>query len=318
MKTLLTTDISQAKEVLESDGLVAIPTETVYGMAANGLKENCVRSIFQVKNRPFYDPLILHSNSRQKFEAIGLTIPEALSELCDAYWPGPLTVLVDRSDRIPELTTSGLPKVAIRVPNHPLTLELLASVDFPLAAPSANPFGYVSPTTAQHVYDHFDGKIACILDGGSCGVGIESTIVGVEDETIVVYRLGGLSIEEIESKVGPVEVRNSSSKPKAPGMLIRHYAPSKKIEVIEDQAALDAVQDTSTAAYILFRLRKHAEQGRIVSLSQNQDSKEAAQNFYQALRHWDADDLVETIYIERLPDYELGRAINDRLRRAAN
>lgn len=317
MKTELGTDIELAAQFLRQGELVSIPTETVYGLGANGLLEPSLKAIFRVKNRPFYDPLILHTDSREKVEQWTEEMSAKLQLLADRFWPGPLTLLLDRKAAIPDVVTAGLPRVAFRIPNHPLTLKLLASLDFPLAAPSANPFGFVSPTRADHVLGHFNGQIAMVLDGGPSAVGIESTIVGEEDGEIIVYRLGGLSVERIEAIVGNVSVRTSSSKPAAPGMLERHYSPSKTIIVVESEVQL-ARAAAEDAAYILYNLPFDAAENRLMRLSKSALPEEAAANFYAALQQWESDETVKQLVIERMPDFGLGRAINDRLKRAAS
>jgi L-threonylcarbamoyladenylate synthase len=226
----ISSDIAKAAEILRKNELAAIPTETVYGLGGNALNRDAVVRIFEAKERPFFDPLIVHVASKEAAIELAKEVPEAAEKLMDAFWPGPLTLVLPKRDMIPDLVTSGLPTVGLRVPNQSLTLELLRTLDFPLAAPSANPFGYVSPTSAQHVHDQLGEKIPFILDGGETTVGVESTIVGFENDQPVVYRLGGLSVEEIEVIVGRVEVKvNASSDPKAPGMLKSHYAPKHKL-----------------------------------------------------------------------------------------
>ena len=216
---LIGQDISQAKRVLDEGELVAIPTETVYGLAGNALNPVAVASIFETKNRPSFDPLIVHIPSLDVAENYVIDIPDPLRKLAEQFWPGPLTLLLPRKNTIPDIVTSGLERVAIRVPDHSLTLELLSQLDFPLAAPSANPFGYISPTSPQHVDAQLGERISYILDGGKCRVGLESTIVGMEENEIVVYRLGGLEISEIERIVGEVTVKShSSSNPQFPGL----------------------------------------------------------------------------------------------------
>ncbi|MDP4687815.1 MAG: L-threonylcarbamoyladenylate synthase [Salibacteraceae bacterium] len=314
--SFISSDIAFAEKALTTGELVAIPTETVYGMAGNGFNESAVKQIFKVKNRPFYDPLILHTNSIEKLESWGLKIPEVLQPLAKAFWPGPLTLLIKKSAQVPEIITSGLDRVAVRIPSHATTLDLLSRLPFPLAAPSANPFGYVSPTTPEHVAVHFEGKIAMVLDGGPCNVGIESTIVGIENGKPTVYRLGGLSIERIESVVGKVQVNTSSSKPSAPGMLSKHYSPNKEIVTVDSITELRKIETRKTA-FILFDLKKDVPPAKLIQLSLTSDHDEAAQKFYDALRHWDNDESITRLVIERLPDFGLGRAINDRLLRAA-
>lgn len=313
-------DISLAADALMGGELVAIPTETVYGLAGNGFNSSAVQAIFKTKNRPFYDPLILHTDSVAKIKAWGLSIPEQLLPLIERYWPGPLTVLLDRNEQISDFITAGLLRVAFRIPDHPLTLELLSSLNFPLAAPSANPFGFVSPTKPEHVLEHFEGKIAMVLDGGPCVIGIESTIVGVENGDIVVYRLGGLTIEKIEALVGKVRFQISSSKPSAPGMLLRHYAPNKRLVAIDNADELKTVANSyPNPGLLIFNIEdEFTHEFKTIRLSKNKLAEEAAQAFYDALRSFNADANIETIVVERLPDFDLGRAINDRLNRAVN
>ena len=191
-------DISKAKELLERGELVAIPTETVYGLAGNALNVAAIAKIFATKNRPHFDPLIVHVSHFNSINSFASAIPEKAKQLAQEFLPGPLTLLLKRKKIIPDLVTSGLETVGIRCPNHELTLNLLKELSYPLAAPSANPFGYISPTKASHVNDQLGDKIKYILDGGDCEVGIESTIVGFENDKAIIYRLGGLSIEKIE------------------------------------------------------------------------------------------------------------------------
>lgn len=313
------TDISKASTYLKQGQLVAIPTETVYGLAGNALDVKAVSSIFETKNRPSFDPLILHVASLEQVNSFVTAFPEKLKRLAEAFWPGPLTVLLPRKASVPDLVTSGLDRVAVRVPNHPLTLALLAQLDFPLAAPSANPFGYISPTQAGHVAAQLGTQIPYILDGGACAVGLESTIVGMEEEQVVIYRLGGLDISEIESLVGPVIVQaHSSSNPSAPGQLASHYAPRKPF-VLGDLTELvpQLVQQGKKVGVLSFSTHfPSLSADRQVILSASQDLKEAAQRLFMAMRLLDESD-AELIVAEFVPEIGLGRAINDRLKRAA-
>ncbi len=313
------TDISKASTYLKQGQLVAIPTETVYGLAGNALDVKAVSSIFETKNRPSFDPLILHVASLEQVNSFVTAFPEKLKRLAEAFWPGPLTVLLPRKASVPDLVTSGLDRVAVRVPNHPLTLALLAQLDFPLAAPSANPFGYISPTQAGHVAAQLGTQIPYILDGGACAVGLESTIVGMEEEQVVIYRLGGLDISEIESLVGPVIVQaHSSSNPSAPGQLASHYAPRKPF-VLGDLTELipQLVQQGKKVGVLSFSTHfPSLSSDRQVTLSARQDLKEAAQRLFMAMRLLDESD-AELIVAEFVPEIGLGRAINDRLKRAA-
>lgn len=312
-------DIDAAKAILETGELVGIPTETVYGLAGNALNPDAVAKIFAVKNRPSFDPLILHTSSMERVSDFTLGIPKALSILAEKFWPGPLTLLLPKKDSVPDLVTSGLETVAVRVPNHPLTQELLANLDFPLAAPSANPFGYISPTKASHVNDQLGDKISYILDGGDCEVGLESTIVGMEGNQVTVYRLGGLDIRKIESLVGKVQVMaHSSSNPKSPGMLKSHYAPSKPFVLGDLSQLIKIHQQKGTSFAVLSFSDKFPEvsDDHQIQLSQERDLSEAAKNLFAAMRTLDNMD-VSVILSEYLPEEGLGRAVNDRLRRAS-
>lgn len=306
--------ISEAKQLLEAGKLVAIPTETVYGLAANALDQTAVANIFEVKNRPSFDPIIVHVSSLEKASRYVQSIPAQAKLLAEKFWPGPLTILFTKKEVIPDLVTAGLETVGIRCPDHPLTLALLNVLDFPLAAPSANPFGYVSPTEPQHVMDQLGNKIPYILDGGVCSVGIESTIVGFENNIPVIYRLGGLSQEEIEKVIGPVQVKtHSSSNPKAPGQLKSHYAPGKKVKVGN---LSEMIQDSTSRNFGVLSFQKDYHHEYQFILSPTGDLSIAAQHFFKALRTLDHMP-IDYILTEFVPDEGLGRAINDKLRRAS-
>jgi L-threonylcarbamoyladenylate synthase len=309
------TDILLAEKFLREGEVVAIPTETVYGLAGNALSEASILKIYQVKNRPSFDPLIAHVGSREAAQALVAQWPEKAALLADNFWPGPLTLLLPKKAHVPDLLTSGLERVGVRMPNHPLTLQVLSHLDFPLAAPSANPFGFVSPTSAQHVADQLGAKIPYILDGGPCRLGLESTIVGFEEEMPVVYRLGGLSLEQLEAVVGPVQLkRNKSSNPVAPGMLKSHYSPGKPMVLgdIEANLAKHAGKKIGTLGFT----RPFPEAAHSFVLSPSGSLDEAARNLFAVMRAIATSD-VDIILAERLPDEGLGRAINDRLERAA-
>ena len=309
--------VETAAHLLEKGELVAIPTETVYGLAANALNEKAVLEIFKVKNRPQFDPLIVHVASMAKAKELAETFPEKAEKLAATFWPGPLTLLVKKKSFIPDLVTSGLDTVAIRCPDHDLTRALLQALSFPLAAPSANPFGYISPTRPAHVNEQLGEKIKYILDGGDCAVGIESTIIGFENEVPMVYRLGGLNLEKIESVIGKVSVQlNSSSNPKAPGQLQSHYAPTKKMKLgnINDLLRL---YGTERVGVITFQKhRENIDGDHQIILSPTGNLEEAAQKLFASLRTLDKND-IDMILAEEVPDVGLGKAINDRLRRAA-
>ncbi len=310
-------DILKASKLLKSGNIVAIPTETVYGLAGNALRDDIVVKIFKAKNRPAFDPLICHISSLEKMAQYVLDIPSEVETLASAFWPGPLTVLLPKKPLIPSLTTSGLDEVAFRIPNHQLTLELLSTLDFPLAAPSANPFGYISPTTAKHVQDQLRDQVPYILDGGDCEVGIESTIIGFVNGQPTVYRLGGKRIEEIEALIGPVKVHlNQSSNPTAPGMLKSHYAPKKPVLIGNIPELIKEHSDQHIGVISYIDHFPGVDPARQMALSQNRDLNEAARNLFSALRK--LDDLpVDIILTEHFPDEGLGKAINDRLTRAS-
>lgn len=311
-------DISRAGKLLLAGNLAAIPTETVYGLAANALNEKAVLKIFEVKNRPHFDPLIIHLHQKSDVDKYAILEDKRLIALADAFWPGPLTLLLAKKDIIPDLVTSGLSQVAVRIPNHALTLELIKLINQPLAAPSANPFGYVSPTAPAHVEKQLGDKIPYILDGGICSIGLESTIVGIEDNKVCIFRLGGLSVEEIEKVCGPVDLRvNNSSNPKAPGQLKSHYAPKKPL-IVGDIETLIKNNASKKLAILSFGNKVYTlDKNTIVfNLSERENVDEAALNLFKYLRLADESE-AELVICEKLPEYGLGRAVNDRLQRAA-
>lgn len=305
---------TSAKKILDKGNVVAIPTETVYGLAGNALDVTAVSQIFAIKKRPSFDPLIVHTHSVEALKQFVLEIPTQALQLANAFWPGPLTLLLPKKNNIPDLVTSGLERVAVRIPNHTLTLDLLKSLDYPLAAPSANPFGYISPTTAQHVADQLGNEIAYILDGGPCTIGVESTIVGWEDGVATIMRVGGLSIEAIEQVIGPVHVQAvSSSNPAAPGMLKSHYAP--KIPMLVGNIEELMMKYAEKKVAILSFQKSYASAYKNYILSSRGDTTEAAQQLFAAMRALDSCD-ADLIITEFVPNTGLGRAINDRLKRA--
>lgn len=310
-------DISKAKILLDKGELVAIPTETVYGLAANVYNIDAVAKIFKVKNRPQFDPLIVHVVNADALNPLVTGITDQARILAERLWPGPLTLLLQKSKIIPDLVTAGMERVAIRVPEHPVALNLLSQLDYPLVAPSANPFGYISPTTAQHVADQLADRIPYILDGGPSEVGIESTIIGWENNEPVIYRLGGTSKEIIESLIGKVRVQpHSSSNPQAPGMLKSHYAPAKKV-IVGNLTDLLSKYHGKRVGVISFRetIMSETEIEQVV-LAPDGKIETAAKMLFTTMRQLDEAD-IEVILAEEVPNHGLGRAINDRLRRAA-
>lgn len=312
-------DIDVASAMLKEGKLVAIPTETVYGLAADYSNEQAVSRIFEVKNRPSFDPLIVHLGTEQSPSVICKEIPDSFYKLYEAFCPGPITFILQKKESVPSIVTAGHNSVGVRFPNHPLTQELLNSSGLMLAAPSANPFGYVSPTSAQHVNTQLGDNIDYILDGGPCMVGLESTIIDLSTKAIKILRLGGLELERIESVLGQsiARVKTSSSNPKAPGMLSSHYAPRKKL-VFGDMEENYRIFKGSKLASITFRKKVSCipEKNQWI-LSPNGDLREAAAALFKALREIDETD-IEVILAERFPEEGLGRAINDRLLRAGS
>ncbi|TXF87633.1 threonylcarbamoyl-AMP synthase [Neolewinella aurantiaca] len=322
MKAVIGNDVQEAAGFLSEGKLVAIPTETVYGLGANALNETAVAGIFAAKNRPSFDPLIIHQSSPERILRYARDVPADAQKLADAFWPGPLTLVLPKKEIIPDLVSAGLDTVALRVPDHPLARKVLDLVDFPVAAPSANPFGFVSPTTAQHVADQLGEKIDFILDGGPCRVGLESTIVGFSGGKTTVLRKGGLPIEDIEALLGhPVTVRtHGSSQPEAPGMLSRHYSPGNRIELFDEFD--ENLQLPANSAWITFGGTATAFCARqplspaVFDLSPEGNLAQAAQQLFSVLRLM-AERKYEYVAVQLLPEAGLGRAINDRLRRAA-
>ncbi len=314
---LIGTDVEHAASLLRDGELVAIPTETVYGLAANALDSSAVVQIFEAKNRPEFDPLIVHTHSFEQFRLFAESTPPDAKRLAEELCPGPITFILPKHQIIPDIVTSGHPTVGLRVPDHPVTLELLERVGFPLAAPSANPFGYVSPTTADHVADQLGDHVAYILDGGPCGIGIESTIIDFSRETPRILRLGGMSLETLEDMLGhEIDVQTSSSRPSAPGMLSSHYAPAKPIRV-GDLGALLLEHANERVGVLAFSTRKKEVDPSLQRvLSPGADLREAATNLFGYLREFDIMP-VDVVLAEWVPETGVGRAINDRLRRAA-
>lgn len=313
----ISTDIFEAKKILEKEDLVVIPTETVYGLAGNIYSIKAIDSIFKTKNRPANNPLIVHIDSYEKLADLVEEIPEKAKKLAEVFWPGSLTLVLKKKKSVPYTITAGKETVAVRIPNHQLTLELLKQLDFPLAAPSANPFGSISPTTAQHVVDYFKDTLEMVLDGGNCINGIESTIIGFENENPILYRLGSLSVEEIESIIGPIKIMNeNNSSPLAPGMLSRHYAPKTKTIVSENIKEELKKHKNLKIGLLLFNDDIDSCENIVREiLTDKKDLKEAAANLYAAMHRLDRKNL-DLIIAEKFPNNSLGKSINDRLNRA--
>ena len=314
---IISIDTDLAAEYLQKGEIVAIPTETVYGLAGNAFNNNAVSKIFDAKKRPYFNPLIVHTNSIDKvFEFANLAGP-ALA-LAQKFWPGPLTLLVPKKDNIPDLVTAGSPVIAVRIPAHPITLQLLEKIDFPLAAPSANPFGYVSPTTAEHVASQLGDVIPFILDGGPCAVGLESTIAGFDfADNLLIYRIGGIPIEELERATGKkaVLVNEMDKLPTAPGMLKNHYATVTPLLRGNINEMIRNYPPEKTGIISFKTTYPEVPIYQQMILSHTGDLKEAARNLFAALRKLDTLGL-DIILAEEFPETGLGSAINDRLKKA--
>lgn len=321
--------IERAAALLREGDLVGMPTETVYGLAADALNEAAVAKVFEAKERPSFDPLIVHVPSVEQASCLAL-FDEQATRLAEAFWPGPMTLVLPRKvdeqgkPIVPDLVTAGLDSVGLRVPDHPVALALLQASGCPLAAPSANKFGSISPTLAQHVVDELAGKVAVVLDGGPCDRGVESTVVRVSDAGVEVLRLGALPVELIEQVVGgPVKVCKPSSSPgvqakPSPGMVERHYAPGTPMRLFSDAGELEQFDPSGRWALLCVGPEPEAA-GRfevLRNLSDSGDLAFAAARLFSALRELDAMAL-DGIAALSVSDEGLGRAINDRLRRGS-
>ncbi|MGF1646152.1 MAG: L-threonylcarbamoyladenylate synthase [Kineosporiaceae bacterium] len=311
------TGLEEAAATLRSGGLVAFPTETVYGLGANALDATAVAGIFRAKRRPSFDPLIVHLAGAA--DAARLTsLPPSAAALAARFWPGPLTLVLPRPRDIPGIVTSGLDTVAVRVPDHVVARELLLRAGVPVAAPSANRFGRLSPTTADHVRTDLDGEVDVIVDGGPTRWGVESTVVDARGDRPVVLRLGALTVEDIEAAVGAVEVRRGSDgRPATPGALPSHYAPGAPLRLAT--AGHPPPADRGTRACLAFRTVPPGYAAG-EALSPDGNLVTAAARLFEALHRLDAatrERGLVGIVAEPLPEEGLGRAVNDRLRRAA-
>ncbi len=309
--------VREGARLLREGKLVAFPTETVYGLGADAFNPLAVARIFEVKNRPEFDPIIVHIADLAQLKELVTQVPEAAHRLIEKFWPGPLTLILPKTEKVPGIVTAGLPTVAVRMPAHPVALNLIRAADRPVAAPSANPFGYLSPTTAEHVLTQLDGKVDLILDGGPCPVGVESTVLDLTAEPPTVLRPGGLAVEDIEKVIGPVRVAaGAAGRPRSPGQLSRHYSPRTPLVVFSGRNYPDP--GGRRAGLLLFRRPTQAPAGfaAVEWLSEAGDVREAAANLFAALHRLDQVGL-DIIFAEAVPEVGLGRAIMDRLRKAA-
>ncbi len=328
-----TRELKEAAEVIRAGGLVAFPTETVYGLGGDATSQEASKKIYQAKGRPSDNPLIVHIADFSQLCDIVEEVPESARILADKFWPGPLTMILRKNDVIPYETTGGLDTVAIRLPNHPVALSFLQESGCMIAAPSANTSGRPSPTTADHVWEDLHDKIDVILDGGEVGIGIESTIVDLTEEVPVILRPGFITQEMLEGVLGRVEMdpglvnENSKMPPKAPGMRYRHYAPKAELTLVEgdagdvvskiNQLSLKA-RDTGQKVGIIAteETKSLYTYGEVISIGSREDEAEIARHLYQVLRGFDDKD-VDVIYSESFVAAGVGQAIMNRLLKAA-
>ena len=315
---MISNNIPFAIDALIKGELIAIPTETVYGLAGNALNEHVVNKIFHLKNRPTCNPLILHTHSINEVLKYVQHVPPIALKLAEVFWPGPLTLLLPKKHNILHSVTSGSHLVAVRIPNHPLTLSLLRQLDFPLVAPSANPYTRISPTSAKMVDDYFGNDLSIILDGGTCTKGIESTIVGFHDDTPIIYRQGAISVDAIEFIAGKSKVQATiKERVTTPGMSPMHYAPKTKFLIVENiQHFLTEHPDLKTGVIAFGESLVTQSMTEVVNLSKNKDLEEASSNLYKSMYELDKLNL-DCIIIESFPEISLGKSLNDRIRRAS-
>lgn len=291
-----------------------MPTETVYGLAGDGLNPAALARIFEVKQRPLYDPLILHFADAQAAFEVAAEVSAAARKLAENFWPGPLTLVLAKKRVVPDLATSGLPKVAVRVPSHPVAQALLREFRGALAAPSANRFGRISPTDAASVRAELGNAVPLILDGGVCTVGMESTVIDASGGVLKLLRAGGIAVEEIEAVAGPVKRAAQAEKnPASPGQLAHHYAPRKLLRLVDSPAKIPGGQENGWLAFGPAQKTTNT----VRNIAFNADLREAAANFFRDLRALDDDPNVQVIYALRVPACGLGLAINERLERAS-
>ena len=319
MKTEISTDRTAAVELLRKGDIVALPTETVYGLAADALNAIAVAKIFEAKERPRFDPLIVHLPDRDWLEKVA-DLPaqdrQLILKLAGTFWPGPFTMVLPKREIVPEIVTGGLNTVAVRVSAHPVFFEIIREFGQPLAAPSANRFGRVSPTVAQHVLDELKNRIPLIIDGGPTAHGIESTIAAIYNGKIDILRRGPITEEQL-SKFGKIDIFAPVGRVSAPGQLPTHYAPKTPLRLIEDINSFSPDKNQRVGLLAWNPIESGKNFAVVRCLSERQDLRQAAANLFRYLRELDALD-VDLIVAEQVPDRGLGAAIMDRLRRAAH
>lgn len=309
--------INRAATILQAEGVVAIPTETVYGLAGNIFSRKAIAKIYSIKKRPRTNPLIVHVASIDMVRELVASFPQPALKLAKKFWPGPLTIILPKSRNVGHWLTANTDTVGIRMPDHPHALQLISRCGFPLAAPSANPFKYISPVTAKQVEKMLGAKVDYILDGGRCSKGIESTIVAFEGTKAVILRAGAISEEQITKTLGSSLLKRSAKKTAHPGMFKKHYSPHTSLMLVDD--VLSAVKNIKEkkVAILSFKKKYRLPDGlKQVQLSKKGDMYEAAANLYNALHQLD-NGSYDVIIAERVPEKGLGKAINERLQKAA-
>lgn len=308
-----TSSIQKAVNLLRSGNIVAFPTETVYGLGADALNPYAVARIFEAKSRPHFDPLIVHISNKDWLSRYAREIPAVAKQLIDAFWPGPLTLILQKKNVIPDIVTAGLTTVGIRMPSHPVALRLIENFGSAIAAPSANPFGYMSPTKALHVQRTLKGRIPFVLDGGDSVVGLESTIVSFQETGIYIHRHGAITEENLSGFSGIIHNKPDGAIFNAPGELPYHYAPLKPLQIIHGP---EDITDRNSS-YLAYKKPKNDPPSRHMRiLSEKGDIQEAAARFFSSLIDLDRED-INIIYAEKVPETGIGKAIMDRLRKAA-
>jgi L-threonylcarbamoyladenylate synthase len=307
--------LTRAADILRNGGVVAFPTETVYGLGAAVFDEKAVARVFEIKQRPRFDPLIVHVSGPEQLSSLVREVPDAAKVLIERFWPGPLTLVLLKTSAVPDLVTAGLPTVAVRMPRHPVALDLIDRAGMPIAAPSANPFGYISPTTAQHVVRHLGHRVDMVLDGGPCAVGVESTVLSLAGRRPAILRAGGVAREDIESVLGSrLDLVTRSDQPASPGQLPNHYAPKTPIII---GAGDGDIPEGARVGLLSFRARpSHDGFAAVEVLSRDGNPREAAIRLFAALHRLDTLRL-DMIVADAVPETGLGLAIMDRLRRAS-
>jgi L-threonylcarbamoyladenylate synthase len=308
-----TSSIELAVHALKEGGIVAFPTETVYGLGADALNSVAVATIFEIKKRPRFDPLIVHIAEKDWVFKYADVVPSQAIKLMEQFWPGPLTLIFKKNAIIPDIVTAGLSTVGIRMPSHPVALRLIRDLGRPVAAPSANPFGYMSPTKAAHVSGMFKDSSLMVLDGGDSSFGIESTIVSFSEKGVRLHRHGAISAEDLSSVTGPLTEKPEDGSCESPGELPYHYAPHKPLKIIRSLEEIRNVRSSFLA------FTTHPEKPMSLyarTLSERGDLREAAARFFSCLIDLDRED-VEIIYAEEIPETGLGKAMMERLRKGS-